>query len=152
MTLEELAATAAVSRSTVAALESGKLPELGYRKVLRLCEAVGLLIDVREPLLDAPILDHRHLTELAGRELTKAAIDDIILRGDVEAWRRLVRTARDDRSGRTARRVREVAMAVADQDVKGRAFAALWPRLLGTGNGAPQRRGPATPRRARRRQ
>jgi transcriptional regulator with XRE-family HTH domain len=131
LTLAELAARAAVGRSTLAAFESGKLPELGFRRVDRICAAVGLVVDVRPPLLDAPIIPHRHLTEAAGRELTKAAIDDIIVRGDVAAWRQLFKAIHDDASGRTERRVREVAAAIAGQDVKAKAFAALLPRVIG---------------------
>jgi transcriptional regulator with XRE-family HTH domain len=132
LTLAELATRAGVGRSTLAALESGKLPELGFRRVTRICAAVGLVVDVRAPLLDEPILSHRHLTDTAGRELTKAAIDDIIIRGNVSAWRKLFEAMRDDASGRTERRVREVSAAVAAQDVKGKAFAALLPRVMGT--------------------
>jgi transcriptional regulator with XRE-family HTH domain len=131
LTLAELAARAAVGRSTVAALESGKLPELGFARVARICAAVGLVVDVRAPLLDSPIIPHRHLTDAAGRELTKAAIDDIIVRGDVAAWRKLFKAMRDDASGRTERRVREVSAAIATQDVKAKAFAALLPRVIG---------------------
>ena len=135
LTLAELAARAGVGRSTLAALESGKLPELGFRRVARICAAVGLVVDVRAPLLEQPIIPHRHLTDAAGRELTKAAIDDVIVRGDVVAWRRLFKAMRDDASGRTERRVREVAAAIAAQDVKGKAFAALLPRVMGTSSG-----------------
>jgi transcriptional regulator with XRE-family HTH domain len=130
LTLAELAARAGVGRSTLAALESGKLPELGFGRVARICAGVGLVVDVRAPLLDAPIIAHRHLTEAAGRELTKAAIDDIIVRGDVNAWRKLFKAMRDDASGRTERRVREVSAAIAGQDVKAKAFAALLPRVI----------------------
>jgi transcriptional regulator with XRE-family HTH domain len=132
LTLAELAGRAGVGRSTLAALESGKLPELGFGRVARICAAVGLVVDVRAPLLDAPIIPHRHLTEAAGRELTKAAIDDIIVRGDVTAWRKLFKAMRDDASGRTERRVREVSAAIATHDVKAKAFAALLPRVIGT--------------------
>ncbi|MBV6416226.1 MAG: hypothetical protein CMLOHMNK_00757 [Steroidobacteraceae bacterium] len=135
LTLADLAARAGVGRSTLAALESGKVPELGFQRVTRICAAVGLVVDVRAPLLDTPIIPHRHLTETAGRELTKAAIDDIIVRGDVIAWRKLFQTMRADASGRTERRVREVATAIAAQDVKARAFAALLPRVIGTNAG-----------------
>ena len=130
LTLSQLAARAAVGRSTLAALESGKLPELGLSRVARLCEAVDLVLDARPLQLEAPILPHRHLTEAAGRELTKAAIDDIITRGDVAAWRALVSAMRADETGRIARRVREVARALSHQDAKARAFAALLPKLL----------------------
>ena len=133
LTLAELAARAGVGRSTLAALESGKLPELGFGRVARICAAVDLVVDVRAPLLEAPIVAHRHLTEAAGRELTKAAIDDIIVRGDVAAWRKLFQAIRDDASGRLERRVREVAAAIAEQDVKAKAFAALLPRVIGPG-------------------
>jgi transcriptional regulator with XRE-family HTH domain len=130
LTLAELAARARIGRSTLAALESGKLPELGFARVARICAAVGLVVDVRPPLLEEPIIPHRHLTEAAGRELTKAAIDDIIVRGDVTAWRKLFKAMRDDSSGRTERRVREVSAAIAGQDVKAKAFAALLPRVM----------------------
>jgi transcriptional regulator with XRE-family HTH domain len=132
LTLAELAARAGVGRSTLAAFESGKLTELGFGRVARICAAVDLVVDVRAPLLDAPIVPHRHLTEAAGRELTKAAIEDIIVRGDVVAWRKLFKATRDDASGRTERRVREVAAVSAGQDVKAKAFAALLPRVLAT--------------------
>jgi transcriptional regulator with XRE-family HTH domain len=132
ITLADLAARARVGRSTLAALESGKLPELGFGRVARICAAVDLVVDVRAPLLDAPIIPHRHLTEAAGRELTKAAIEDIIVRGDVTAWRKLFKAMRDDASGRTERRVREMSAAIATQDVKAKAFAALLPRVIGT--------------------
>ncbi len=130
LTLTALATRAEVGRSTLAALESGKLPELGLSRVARLCAAVDLMLDVRPLQLDAPILPHRHLTDAAGRELTKAAIDDVITRGDIESWRALVGAMRADETGRTARRVREVARALAPQDVTARAFATLLPRLL----------------------
>ncbi len=130
LTLADLAGQAAVGRSTLAAFESGKLPELGFARVARICAAVGLVLDLRPPLLEAPIIPHRHLTELAGRELTKAAIDDIIIRGDVVAWRKLFKAMRDDATGRTLRRVRQVAGAIAPQDIKARAFAALLPRMI----------------------
>jgi transcriptional regulator with XRE-family HTH domain len=131
LTLAKLAAAAGVGRSTLAALEGGKLPELGYGKVARICAAVGLSLEARPLPLEAPILDHRHLTEQAGRALTRAAIDDIITRGDVDAWRKLVGAARSDDSGALARRVREVAAAAGAHDPKARAFALLFPRLLG---------------------
>lgn len=127
LTLPALASAARVARSTLAALEAGKLAELGFAKVVRLCAAVDLVVDVRPPLLDAPLVPHRHLTELAGRELTKAAIDDVISRGDVRAWRGLVRAIRADRSGRLARRVRDVVRAQREADPKARAFALMLP-------------------------
>ncbi|MGE0031384.1 MAG: helix-turn-helix domain-containing protein [Steroidobacteraceae bacterium] len=129
LTLPQLAATAGVSRSTLAALESGKLKELGFNRVVRLCAAVDLVVDVRAPRLKSPLMSHRHLTDLAGRELTGAAIDDVVTRGDVTAWRGLARAIRADRSGRLARRVRDVLRASAAHDPRARAFALMLPGL-----------------------
>lgn len=128
-TSRQLAARAKVGRSTLAALESGKLEEIGFVKVNRILAALGLVIDVREPVLSAPLMGHRHLTEQAGRELTKAAIEDVITRGEIEAWRGLVKAVRDDKTGRIARRAGEVAKALSKEDGKARAFAALLPRF-----------------------
>lgn len=130
LTLRELAAIARVGRSTLAALESGKLAELGFNKVARLCAAVDLVLEARPLRLEAPLMEHRHLTEVAGRDLTKAAIEDVITRGDITAWRGLVRAAREDGSGCIAGRARQVAAALSAHDVKARAFAKLLPALL----------------------
>jgi hypothetical protein len=46
--------------------------------------------------------------EGAARDLTKAAIEDIVVRGDISSWRGLVQAIRRDASGRLARRAREV--------------------------------------------
>jgi transcriptional regulator with XRE-family HTH domain len=127
LSLRELATAASVGRSTLAALESGKLDEIGFAKVERICAALGLTLEVREPVLEAPLMEHRHLTERAGRELTKAAIEDVITRGEIEAWRGLVKAIRDDPTGRIARRAREVSAALSGQDSRARAFAALLP-------------------------
>lgn len=129
LTLREVAARARVGRSTLAALEGGKLAELGFGRVARLCEALDLRLEARPLELDAPLMEHRHLTEAAGRALTKAAVDDVITRGDIRAWRGLARAIRADRTGRVARRVREVANALSMHDPKARAFAALLPAL-----------------------
>lgn len=129
LTLRELATTAGVGRSTLAALESGKLGEIGFSKVDRVCAALGLTLELREPMLETPLMEHRHLTERAGRELTKAAIEDVITRGEIDAWRGLVKAIRKDPSGRVARRAREVAEAMSKHDIKARAFAALLPRF-----------------------
>jgi transcriptional regulator with XRE-family HTH domain len=129
LTLPALAASAGIARSTLAALESGKLAELGFNKVARVCAAVDLAIDVHAPTLDAPLMEHRHLTDLAGRELTKAAIDDIVSRGDVTAWRGLVRAIQSDDTGRLIRRVQDVLRALSKNDPKARAFALMLPKL-----------------------
>jgi transcriptional regulator with XRE-family HTH domain len=130
LTLAELAKSAEVGRSTLAALESGKLSELGFVKIARICAAVGLVLEVRLPELDVPLMPHRHLTEAAGRDLTKAAIEDVILRGDLSAWRGLVRAVQARKHGRLARRVQEVARALDSDDPKARAFATLLPEFL----------------------
>ncbi|MGB6451702.1 MAG: hypothetical protein WBE92_13195 [Steroidobacteraceae bacterium] len=129
LTLAALAQSAAVGRSTLAALEAGKLAELGFVKVERICAAADLVVEVRTLALDEPLMPHRHLTEAAGRDLTKAAIADLVERGDISAWRGLVAAMRASRDGRLARRVREVVRALDAEDAKVRAFAALLPEI-----------------------
>jgi transcriptional regulator with XRE-family HTH domain len=139
LTLRDLAAEAHVGRSTLAALEAGKLDELGFGKVDRICAVLGLVLEIRAPLLDEPIMEHRHLTERSGRELTKAAIEDVIVRGEIAEWRKLVKAMRNDGTGRIALRAKEVANALSQHDEKARAFAKLLPGLLDhseSGNGA----------------
>jgi len=130
LTLTALASAAGVGRSTLAALEAGKLPELGFEKVARLCAAVGLELEVRPPELEAPLMQHRHLTEAAGRKLTKAAIEDVIVRGDIAAWRGLVAAIRAQHQRGLINRVRQVVTALDREDPKARAFATLLPDLL----------------------
>lgn len=134
LTLRALAAAAGVGRSTLAALEHGKTAELGFAKVARVCAALDLVLDARTAPLEAPLMPHRHLTQAAGRQLTKAAIEDVIIRGGFAAWRGLVRAIRSDPSGRIARRAREVAGALARHDERARAFATLLPVLTGARN------------------
>jgi transcriptional regulator with XRE-family HTH domain len=125
LTLRALASEAHVGRSTLAALEAGKLAELGYAKVARICEAVDLVLEARPLSLGKPLTRHRHLAEPAGRELTKAAIEDIVLRGDLDVWRGLVRALQKDRSGRLARRARDVLAGSDRSDARVRAFSTL---------------------------
>jgi transcriptional regulator with XRE-family HTH domain len=129
LTLTRLAAQAAVGRSTLAALEAGKLPELGLERVARLCAAVDLVLEVRPVELNEPLMAHRHLSEVAGRELTKAAIDDIITRGTIGTWRKLIQAMSTDKTGRIARRVNEMAKTLGKRDPKARAFATLLRKL-----------------------
>ncbi len=129
LTLTQLAAQAAVGRSTLAALEAGKLPELGLERVARLCAAVDLVLEARPLELSQPLMAHRHLSETAGRELTKAAIDDIITRGTIGTWRKLVEAMNADKTGRIARRVTDVAKTLSNRDPKARAFATLLRKL-----------------------
>jgi transcriptional regulator with XRE-family HTH domain len=130
LTLAALASSARVGRSTLAALEAGKLPELGFEKVVRLCEAVGLVLEARPLELDAPLMEHRHLTEVSSRDLTKAAIEDVIVRGDFSAWRGLVQAIRAGRHRGLVNRVLQVAAALSQDDPKVRAFATLLPGIL----------------------
>jgi transcriptional regulator with XRE-family HTH domain len=130
LTLTELASRARVGRSTLAALESGKLAELGLGRVARLCREVGLVLEARPMHLQQPLMAHRHLTETAGRELTKAAIEDVISNGNIDAWRGLIDAMHADRTGAVTRRVRELSAAIRTQDEKTEAFAALLPDLL----------------------
>jgi transcriptional regulator with XRE-family HTH domain len=127
LTLSQLAAQAAVGRSTLAALEAGKLPEL--ERVARLCAAVDLVLEARPLELNEPLMAHRHLSEAAGRELTKAAIDDIITRGTIDTWRKLIQAMNTDETGRIARRVNDVAQTVGKRDPRARAFASLLHKL-----------------------
>ena len=129
-TLSELASKAQVGRSTLAALEAGKLPELGLGRVARICAAVDLVLEARPLLLNEPLIPHRHLTDAAGRELTKAAIEEILTRGNITAWRGLVQAIAGDASGRIARRVNEMTAALGKQDPKVRAFAILLPKAI----------------------
>ena len=131
LTLSDLASSAGVGRSTLAALEAGKLPELGFVKVARICAAVGFVLEARPLELDAALMPHRHLTEAAGRDLTKAAIEDVIVRGDISAWRGLVRALRAPHlQNRLGKRVKEVVSALPGDDPKVRAFATLLPDIL----------------------
>ncbi len=130
LTLQELADAASVGRSTLAALERGKIAELGFAKVARLCTAVDLVLEARPPALEVPLMPHRHLTETAGRELTKAAIEEIITRGDFSTWRGLVQAVRADKTGRIARRIREVAAALGKHDPRARTFSTLLPEFV----------------------
>ena len=125
LTLRALAAKAHVGRSTLAALEAGKLAELGYGRVARICEAVELVLEARPLSLEKPLTHHRHLAEPAGRELTKAAIEDVVLRGDLDAWRGLVRALQRDTSGRLARRARDVLAGSDRSDSRVHAFSTL---------------------------
>jgi transcriptional regulator with XRE-family HTH domain len=129
-TLSELASKAQVGRSTLAALEAGKLSELGLGRVARLCSAVDLVLEARPLLLQEPLMPHRHLTDTAGRELTKAAIEDILTRGNIAAWRGLVQAIAKDETGRIVRRVNDLTALLGKQDPRVRAFAALLPKAI----------------------
>ena len=141
LSLRELAAMANVGRSTLAALESGQLAELGYAKVARICEVLDLTLEARPLMLEAPLMPHRHLTETAGRELTRAAIEDVVVHGTFAAWRGLVKAIRSGGSPALNRRVREVVAALDAGDPKVRTFALLLPELLPRAEAANPRNG-----------
>ena len=125
LTLQALATAARVGRSTLAAFEAGKLDELGYEKVARICMGVGLVLEARPLALEEPLSIHRHLTEPAARDLTKAAIEDIVLRGDIYSWRGLVQAVQRDTSGRLNRRARDLLAGADRSDPRVRAFSTL---------------------------
>ena len=125
--LIDLAEAAGVGRSTLAALESGKLPELGFNKVARICAAAGIILETHPPLRYYP---PRSLTDSTGRELTKEVIGDIILGGDGGAWHTLIRALKRDDRGLLAFRLRQVVGALNRNDPKVAAFTALLPGIM----------------------
>jgi transcriptional regulator with XRE-family HTH domain len=119
LTLAELAEAAQVGRSTLAALESGKLHELGFNKVARICAAAGILLETRPPL--------RHLPP---RSLTKVDLADMILSGDGGAWQELLRALKRDERGVLAFRLRQVVAGLEPKDPNVMAFTALLPAIM----------------------
>lgn len=131
LTLATLAEAAGVGRSTLAALESGKLPELGFNKVARICAAAGIRLETRPPL--PPGQMPPRLAYIAGADLTREAIADIIGRGDFRAWQALAREVETEESGRLADRVRRAVAALGPDerdDPRVLAFVALLPGIL----------------------
>lgn len=57
LTQHQLAAQARVSRDLIAKLETGRLPELGVKKLLRILNAVGLDLRVTTLNLNRPTLE-----------------------------------------------------------------------------------------------
>lgn len=108
--------------STIASLEAAKLSELGLERVSGLCAAVDLVLEVRHAAPNEPLMAHRHLSDMAGRELTKAPIEDIITRGTISTWRKLIDAVNSDAPGRIARRVSDLARALGKHNPKARAF------------------------------
>ena len=139
LTLQALATAAHVGRSTLAAFEAGKLRELGYGKVARICAAVDLVLEARPLVLEKPLARHRHLTELAARELTKAAMEDIVVRGNIDSWRGLVQAVQRDSSGRMERRARDVLRGADRSDPRVRAFSTLLAGALKSRGGGARR-------------
>lgn len=62
-------------------------------------------------------------------ELTKAAIDDIIIRGAIRIWRKLIQAMNADKTRRIARRVNDVAQTLGKPNPRARAFASLLRKL-----------------------
>jgi transcriptional regulator with XRE-family HTH domain len=127
LTLAELAEAAQVGRSTLAALESGKLHELGFNKVARICAAAGILLETRPPLRYLP---PRSLTDATGRDLTKVDLADMILSGDGGAWQELLRSLKKDDRGVLAFRLRQVVGGLEPKDPNVIAFTALLPAIM----------------------
>ncbi|HEX8758155.1 MAG TPA: helix-turn-helix transcriptional regulator [Steroidobacteraceae bacterium] len=125
--LIELAEAAGVGRSTLAALEAGKLPELGFNKVARICAAAGIVLETHPPL---PYYPPRSLTDASGRELTQKIIEDTILGGNGDAWHTLIRALKKDDRGLLAFRIRKVVGALDRSDPKVAAFTALLPGVM----------------------
>jgi transcriptional regulator with XRE-family HTH domain len=67
LTQHQLAAQARVSRDLIAKLETGRLPELGVKKLLRILNAVGLDLRVTTLNLNRPTLEDLQAEEEAGK-------------------------------------------------------------------------------------
>lgn len=52
-----LASSNGMSRATISSLENGKLPELGIRKVMAICAALGLELELKEASLRPTLRD-----------------------------------------------------------------------------------------------
>lgn len=129
-TLPELAAKAKVGRSTLAALETGKLAELGFGRLARLCAAVDLVLEARQLPLGEPSMRTLHVPEYSARELTKKVIEDILTRGDLGEWRGLVLAISKEESGRIAQHVHAIAATLGRKDAKFLAYSHLLPSAL----------------------
>jgi len=121
LTLADLAEAAGVGRSTLAALESGKLPELGFNKVARICAAAGIRLESQPPL------PYWYPT---GRELTREFLAETILHGDADAWQELLRALKRDDRGLLAERLRRVVGTLDRNDPNVIAFTALLPAIM----------------------
>lgn len=133
LTLAALAEAAEVGRSTLAALESGKLPELGFNKVARICAAAGITLETRPHLLEPEWLGLRRRPDPAGPGTTGEAIAEVIARAHFGAWQALAREVQSDETGRLANRVRRVIGGLTEDerdDPRVKAFVALLPGSL----------------------
>jgi transcriptional regulator with XRE-family HTH domain len=57
LTQAQLAARTGISRATIAGLETGSLAEIGFVKLQRICESVGLEMRAIQAPLERPTLD-----------------------------------------------------------------------------------------------
>lgn len=133
LTLTALAEAAGVGRSTLAALESGKLPELGFNKVARICAAAGIRLETRPPLLEPPRIRGWQLSVSGGSGPTKDAIAEVIGSGDFRAWLALAREVQTEETGRLSDFVRRVVGSLPPaerDDPRVKAFVALLPTIL----------------------
>jgi hypothetical protein len=87
---------------------------------------IRVILEVRPLELNQPLMAHRHLSEVAGRELTKAAIDDIITRGTISTWRKLIQAMNADKTGRIARRAIDVAQTLGKHLSEYKGIVAPW--------------------------
>jgi transcriptional regulator with XRE-family HTH domain len=133
-TLSELASKAQVGRSTLAALEAGKLSELGLGRVARLCSAVDLVTGgpstVASGTVDAASAPHRYRRPRTHQGRHRRDFDQ----RQHYRMRSLVRAIAKDKTGGIARRVNELTAALGNRDPKVRAFAALLPRAISNGS------------------
>lgn len=130
VTLAALASAAGVGRSTLAALESGRMPELGFNKVARICAAAGIVLQTRPPLPGPSQTSRRHRADATALEPTRDAIRKVIERGNIRAWQELAEAVSAEESGRLAAGVRRVVGALQWDDPKVKAFVALLPGIL----------------------
>lgn len=53
LTQQDLASLLGMSRSTISGIEQGTIPEIGVRKIIAMCEALGVMLVV-QTLNDSP--------------------------------------------------------------------------------------------------
>lgn len=58
LTQTQLSARLGISRATLSAIENGTINEIGIRKILALCNALGLELSLTPRILRRPTLQH----------------------------------------------------------------------------------------------
>ncbi|CAM5791736.1 helix-turn-helix transcriptional regulator [Castellaniella caeni] len=77
LTLEQLASRCSITRQTLAAFERGSAADIGFRKVVRIVNALGLTIDVKRHEGGLPTLDDMYdLNEQEDREREEAFLKE----------------------------------------------------------------------------